>query len=228
MAGLYVIIAGAGKVGWNLARELIEKGHEVTVDRAGPAALPDRRAGARARRPVRRRDRAVGARARGHPARRPRGRGHRRRRGQPADLPGREGEVPLRADHRARQQPAEPRALQAARDPAGGLGDRPDPAPDRARGAALRARAPARPARGAARDHRARGLRHGAGGGQAGARARPARGRARDLGAAQRLGLRAQGRHRGRGRATRCWSCSTRASRTRSRPSSWPTATGRS
>ncbi len=31
MPGLYVIIAGAGKVGWNLARELIEKGHEVTL-----------------------------------------------------------------------------------------------------------------------------------------------------------------------------------------------------
>ena len=31
MAGLYVIIAGAGKVGWNLARELIEKENEVTV-----------------------------------------------------------------------------------------------------------------------------------------------------------------------------------------------------
>src|SRR5665809_105204 len=31
MAGLYVIIAGAGKVGWNLARELLEKGHEMTV-----------------------------------------------------------------------------------------------------------------------------------------------------------------------------------------------------
>jgi trk system potassium uptake protein TrkA len=30
MPELYVIIAGAGKVGWNLARELIEKGHEVT------------------------------------------------------------------------------------------------------------------------------------------------------------------------------------------------------
>jgi trk system potassium uptake protein TrkA len=29
-ASLYVIIAGAGKVGWNLARELLEKGHEVT------------------------------------------------------------------------------------------------------------------------------------------------------------------------------------------------------
>ena len=30
MPDLYVIIAGAGKVGWNLARELLEKGHEVT------------------------------------------------------------------------------------------------------------------------------------------------------------------------------------------------------
>ena len=28
---MYVVIAGAGKVGWNLARELIEKGHEVTL-----------------------------------------------------------------------------------------------------------------------------------------------------------------------------------------------------
>jgi trk system potassium uptake protein TrkA len=28
---VYVIIAGAGKVGWNLARELMEKGHEVTL-----------------------------------------------------------------------------------------------------------------------------------------------------------------------------------------------------
>src|SRR3982075_861973 len=28
---MYVIIAGGGKVGWNLARELIAKGHEVTV-----------------------------------------------------------------------------------------------------------------------------------------------------------------------------------------------------
>ena len=28
---LYVIVAGAGKVGWNLARELIERGDEVTV-----------------------------------------------------------------------------------------------------------------------------------------------------------------------------------------------------
>jgi trk system potassium uptake protein TrkA len=28
---VYVIIAGGGKVGWNLARELMEKGHEVTL-----------------------------------------------------------------------------------------------------------------------------------------------------------------------------------------------------
>ncbi len=28
---LYVIVVGAGKVGWNIARELLEKGHEVTL-----------------------------------------------------------------------------------------------------------------------------------------------------------------------------------------------------
>jgi trk system potassium uptake protein TrkA len=28
---MYIIIVGAGKVGWNLARELLDKGHEVTV-----------------------------------------------------------------------------------------------------------------------------------------------------------------------------------------------------
>jgi trk system potassium uptake protein TrkA len=28
---MYVIVVGAGKVGWNLARELIDKGHEVTL-----------------------------------------------------------------------------------------------------------------------------------------------------------------------------------------------------
>src|ERR671921_122758 len=28
---MYVVIAGGGKVGWNLGRELIEKGHEVTL-----------------------------------------------------------------------------------------------------------------------------------------------------------------------------------------------------
>src|SRR5206468_5651500 len=28
---MYIIVVGAGKVGWNLARELLEKEHEVTV-----------------------------------------------------------------------------------------------------------------------------------------------------------------------------------------------------
>src|SRR5689334_16061560 len=28
---MYVMIVGAGKVGWNLARELLDKGHEVTL-----------------------------------------------------------------------------------------------------------------------------------------------------------------------------------------------------
>ena len=28
---MYIIIAGAGKVGWNLARELMQKDHEMTV-----------------------------------------------------------------------------------------------------------------------------------------------------------------------------------------------------
>ena len=31
MLAMYVIIVGGGKVGWNLARELIDKGHEVTL-----------------------------------------------------------------------------------------------------------------------------------------------------------------------------------------------------
>jgi trk system potassium uptake protein len=30
-ARMYVIVVGAGKVGWNLTRELLEKGHEVTL-----------------------------------------------------------------------------------------------------------------------------------------------------------------------------------------------------
>ncbi|MET0973417.1 MAG: TrkA family potassium uptake protein [Thermoleophilaceae bacterium] len=34
---MYVLVVGAGKVGWNLARELIQKGHEVTVIEADQA-----------------------------------------------------------------------------------------------------------------------------------------------------------------------------------------------
>jgi trk system potassium uptake protein len=34
---MYVVIVGAGKVGWNLARELIQKSHEVTLVESDPA-----------------------------------------------------------------------------------------------------------------------------------------------------------------------------------------------
>src|ERR687891_439937 len=33
---MYILIVGAGKVGWNLARELIEKGNEVTIVESDP------------------------------------------------------------------------------------------------------------------------------------------------------------------------------------------------
>src|ERR671921_1109073 len=33
---MYVLIVGAGKVGWNLARELLGKGHELTVVESDP------------------------------------------------------------------------------------------------------------------------------------------------------------------------------------------------
>ena len=158
---MYVVIVGAGKVGWNLARELINKRHEVTVVESDAASLRGGRAGARAQRDVRRRLRAVGARALGDRARRPRGGGDRRRRGQHPHLAGRAREVRRGARRGALQQPAQPPALRAARRAARDLGHRPDPAADRARGAEVRPRAPARPARGAARDHRARGGRRG-------------------------------------------------------------------
>ena len=156
---MYIIIAGAGKVGWNLARELIGEGHEVTLiesDRNRYLTVEEElehnvqhgdaselwvleRAG------IVRADMVVAV------------------TGDDEDnmliSPGREGEVPGRAHDRARQQPAQPGALRAARRAPGGVRDRPDPAPDRARGPAPRPRAPARPAPGAARDHRAGGGR---------------------------------------------------------------------
>ena len=41
---MYVLIVGAGKVGWNLARELINKRHEVTVIESDQARYAARRA----------------------------------------------------------------------------------------------------------------------------------------------------------------------------------------
>ena len=100
------IIAGAGKVGWNLARELLEKGNEVTVienNRNRYLTVEQELA----QHPVRGRLGALGSGAGRDLARRHGDRGHRRRRGQHADLPGREGEVSGRPDHRAGEQPAE-------------------------------------------------------------------------------------------------------------------------
>src|ERR1700760_2752521 len=34
---MYVVVVGAGKVGWNLARELLDKGNELTVIESDPA-----------------------------------------------------------------------------------------------------------------------------------------------------------------------------------------------
>ena len=154
---MYVIVVGAGKVGLNLARELIDKGNELTIIEG------DARRYATVEEELEHRAQYgdgselwVLERGR-HRARRHGDRRHRRRRGQHPDLPGRAREVRRRARDRALQQPAQPPALRAARRQARRLGHRPDPAPDRARGAALRAAAPARPAAGAARDHRGRG-----------------------------------------------------------------------
>ena len=168
MAGLYVIIAGAGKVGWNLARELIEKGHEVTV------LEQDRRRYLTVEQELE----------------------HAVQYGDATELWVLERAGIQRADlvvavtgddednllicqvakekylcERIIARVNNPRNLEHFKlhgDPARGVGDRPDPAPDRARGAALRPRPPARPARGAAGDHRAGG-RRGRAGGRAGA-----------------------------------------------------------
>ena len=37
-SAMYIIVAGGGKVGWNLARELLDKGHEVTLIETDRAA----------------------------------------------------------------------------------------------------------------------------------------------------------------------------------------------
>ena len=160
---MYVIIAGAGKVGWNLARELIAKDQEVTLiesDHRRYRVVEEElehavqygdatelwvleRAG------IQRADLVIAV------------------TGDDEDnilicqVAKEKYGVP--ADRRARQQPSQPPALQAARDPAGGVRDRPDPAADRARGSRVRTRPAARARGGAARDHRARGRRRVAG-----------------------------------------------------------------
>ena len=152
---MYVIIVGAGKVGLNLARELLDKGHEVTLLESD-----------------RRRYRVVEAEL-----------GHVVQYGDATELWVLERAGVQRTDlviavtgddednmlvcqvakekygcERVIAHVNNPRsrAFQASGDPAGRLCDRSDPAPDRARGARLRSRAAARARGGAAGDHRAR------------------------------------------------------------------------
>ena len=151
-----MIIAGAGKVGWNLARELLERGDEVTVieqDRRRYLTVEQElehavqygdatelwvleRAG------IQRADLVVAVTG--------------------------DDEDNLLICQVAKEKYLCERIIARCNNPRNldhfkllGIQpavsrDRPDPAPDRARGAALRPRPPARPARGAARDHRAR------------------------------------------------------------------------
>ena len=151
---MYIMIVGAGKVGWNLARELLEKGHEVTLiesDRERYLTVEQElehnvqygdaselwvleRAG------ITRADMVIAV------------------TGDDEDnmlicQVAKEKYLVDRIIARV-NNPRNRAALRAARGQAGGLRDRPDPAPDRARGARVRPRAPARPARAAARDHR--------------------------------------------------------------------------
>ena len=151
---MYIIVVGAGKVGWNLARELLEKDHEVTLienNRRRYLTVEQElehnvsygdaselwvleRAG------IQRADMVIAV------------------TGDDEDnmliCQVAKEKYLVEPDHRPRQQPAQPPALRPARDQTLGLGDRPDPAPARARGARVRPRPPARPAGGAAGDHR--------------------------------------------------------------------------
>ena len=115
---MYIIVVGAGKVGWNLARELLEKEHEATLIESDRRRYLTVEQELEHNVSLRRRLRALGAGAGRDPACRHGDRGHRRRRGQHADLPGRAREVPGRADHRPGQQPPEPPPLRPAGDQA--------------------------------------------------------------------------------------------------------------
>ena len=151
---VYIIVVGAGKVGWNLARELLEKEHEVTViesDRRRYLTVEQElehnvsygdaselwvleRAG------IQRADMVIAV------------------TGDDEDnmlicQVARDKYEVERIIARV-NNPRNKLALRAARDQALRLRHRPDPAPARARGARVRPRPPARPAGGAAGDHR--------------------------------------------------------------------------
>ena len=106
---MYVVVAGGGKVGSNIARSLIEMQHEVTLVEQRRDRFDAARGRVRPRGDARRRDRDRRARAGGdRAAARSRARGHRRRRGQPHHLPDRQGGLRRPEGDRAGQRPAQP------------------------------------------------------------------------------------------------------------------------
>ena len=152
---MYLLIAGGGKVGSNLARTLIRAGHEVTLIEQRPCAFDMLEA--EFEHQVHKGDATelfVLERAGHQAAARRRRRGHRRRRGQRHHLPARPRQLRRRDDDRARERPAQPAVLRPARHLADGVGDRVDHGPDRARGARARADPPARAEQGEPRDRR--------------------------------------------------------------------------
>jgi trk system potassium uptake protein TrkA len=185
---MYVVIAGAGKVGWNLARELIAKGHEVTViesERSRYLTVEQElehaiqygdatelwvleRAG------INRADLTIAVTG--------------------------DDEDNLLICQIAKEKYLCSRIIARVNNPATartsscsassrGQRHRPDPAPHRARGPVVRPRPPARPARRAARDHRGRGRSGRPGRRVQGGRGRAARRLADHLRAAQRQGF---------------------------------------
>ena len=151
---MFVLVVGGGKVGYYLAKELIESGHEVALmEKDATRARPDRRRDRLDRHRPRRLRGQVPRRGRLQPGRHRR-RGDRRRRGQPRHLP--DGQAPLRraADDRPRQQPQERGALPAPRRGRDHQPDPDDPGLDRAGHPGPRAAPPGRARRGRARDHR--------------------------------------------------------------------------
>ena len=222
---MYVLIVGGGKVGLNLTRELVAKGHEVTLiegDRSlylrieqelehavqygdGTELWVLERAG------IQRADLVVAVTG--------------------------DDEDNILICQVAKEKYLCDRIIARCNNPRnlqhfkllgivpGGQRDGPDPQPHRARGARPRPRPPARPAGRAARDHRGRGGRRARPPRAAGLRPRAARRVAGDLRApARRRRVRPEGRHGHQRRRRGPRSCSTRGSRRTSPPSSRPTA----
>ena len=225
---MFVLVVGGGKVGYYLAKELIEAGHEVALmekdpgrarsiaDEIGSIVIAARRLRGQ-----------VPRRGRREPGRR-RGGGDRRRRGQPRHLP--DGQAPLRrpAHDRPRQQPQERGALPPPRRRRAHQPHPDDPGLHRAGHPGPRAAPPRGPRRERARAHRGapavRLARH-----RQGARATwPSRTAVRCSRSSATGSRRRSGPTRSCSRATRSSPSASRSARTSSTTSSSATRRSRS